>query len=315
MIIFGATGDLTHRKLVPALHQLKWGCHLPENFNLIGIGRRTKTKDEYIHDLLEGLKEHTNMEVEQATWDYLAKRIHYFKMDFASETEYSKLFEYLDKKKNEEGFSSNYLFYLAVAPDKFGLIVKNLKDHNISDQQDGWSRLVIEKPFGEDLQTAYNLNDEISKAFREDQIYRIDHYLAKEMIQNITMLRFQNTIFEPLWNNAYIDNIQISVWEKGGVGSRAGYYDKTGALRDMVQNHLLQTLAITAMEPPKSLDADDMRDSNVKLMSELVLYDKSKSKSDVVFGQYEGYQMESGVSNESRTETFAALKLFIDNHR
>lgn len=315
MIIFGATGDLTHRKLVPALHQLKWGCHLPENFNLIGIGRRTKTKDEYIHDLLEGLKEHTNMEVEQATWDYLAKRIHYFKMDFASETEYSKLFEYLDKKKNEEGFSSNYLFYLAVAPDKFGLIVKNLKDHNISDQQDGWSRLVIEKPFGEDLQTAYNLNDEISKAFREDQIYRIDHYLAKEMIQNITMLRFQNTIFEPLWNNAYIDNIQISVWEKGGVGSRAGYYDKTGALRDMVQNHLLQTLAITAMEPPKSLDADDMRDSKVKLMSELVLYDKSKSKSDVVFGQYEGYQMESGVSNESRTETFAALKLFIDNQR
>ncbi|SHE29156.1 glucose-6-phosphate dehydrogenase [Alkalibacter saccharofermentans] len=315
MIIFGATGDLTLRKLIPAIHQLKWGGYLPEDFNLVAIGRKPKDDAEYRENLLDGMKTLTNILVEQSTWDYISERIHYFKMDFSEDGEYERLHAYLEKNKKENNFSSNYLFYLAVAPDKFGFIVKNLKEKNISSENGNWSRLVIEKPFGENLQTAYDLNDEIAKAFNEENIYRIDHYLAKEMIQNITMLRFQNTIFEPLWRNTYIDNIQISVLEKDGVGSRGGYYDQTGALRDMVQNHLLQTLAITAMEPPASLGADDMRDSKVKLMSELVLFDPGKSKTDVIFGQYEGYHNETGIAEDSETETFAALKLFIDNPR
>ncbi|NTW73139.1 MAG: glucose-6-phosphate dehydrogenase (NADP(+)), partial [Eubacteriaceae bacterium] len=260
MIIFGATGDLTHRKLIPALHQLKYNKFLPDNFTVIAVGRKDKTDDQYRKELFESLKKYTTLLIDEESWNSVIQRVFYLKMDFLDPAQYTVLTSLLGGMDNECGLSSNYLFYLAVSPDFIGSIVNNLKSEGILTNARGWHRLVIEKPFGRDLESAYNLNDEITSVFSEDDIFRIDHYLAKEMIQNITMLRFQNSIFEPLWNREYIDNVQITVYEKEGVGTRGSYYDKTGALRDMVQNHLLQSLAITAMDPPKSMAANDIRD-------------------------------------------------------
>lgn len=315
MIIFGATGDLTHRKLIPALHQLKFNKFLPDNFAVIAIGRKDKTDDQYRKELLESLKKHTTLLIDEESWISVIQRVFYLKMDFLDPAEYAVLKNLLGGMNNDCGLSNNYLFYLAVAPDYIGSIVNNLQSEGILSNKRGWHRLVIEKPFGSDLESAYNLNDEITSVFNEDEIYRIDHYLAKEMIQNITMLRFQNSIFEPLWNREYIDNVQITVYEKEGVGTRGGYYDKTGALRDMVQNHLLQSLAITAMDPPKSMEANDIRDQKVKLMSNLIIFDNARRKEDVVIGQYESYTSEENIPKNSKTETFVAMKLEIDNDR
>lgn len=315
MIIFGATGDLTRRKLIPAIHQLQYGGHLPEHFQVVAIGRKDLTQEEYRTSLLESMLSFTKVLVDRDSWEAIAPRITYFKMELSVKEEYACLKEFLDHGVNNLGHSPNRLFYLAVAPEFFSVVVEGLHREGTLEERGNWNRLVLEKPFGKDLQSAKELNQNIQKAFREDQIYRIDHYLGKEMVQNITMLRFQNAIFEPLWNRRYIDNIQINVAESDGVGSRAQYYDQTGALRDMVQNHLLQTLAITAMDPPRSMDSDHVRDAKVKLMSELVLLTEESSKTQVVFGQYEGYQQEPDVKPSSKTETFVALKLFIDNAR
>lgn len=315
MIIFGATGDLARRKLIPALHQLQYGGHLPEQFQVVAIGRKDLTQEEYRESLLQSMMDYTKVLVDQDSWEHIARRITYFKMELSVKEDYACLKEFLDHGVTTMGHPPNRLFYLAVAPEFFTIVVEGLHKEGILEEKGSWNRLVLEKPFGKDLQSAKNLNETIQKAFREDQIYRIDHYLGKEMIQNITMLRFQNAIFEPLWNRRYIDNVQINVAESDGVGSRAQYYDHTGALRDMVQNHLLQTLAITAMDPPRSMDPDHVRDAKVKLMSELVLLTEETSKNQVVFGQYQEYLRESGVAPDSRTETFVALKLFIDNAR
>ncbi|QSX08628.1 glucose-6-phosphate dehydrogenase [Alkalibacter rhizosphaerae] len=315
MIIFGATGDLTRRKLIPALHQLQYGGHLPEDFQVVAIGRREITQEEYREDLFHAMVAYTRILIDEDSWETLARRITYYKMDLTKTEEYRGLQTFLKERQHGENFSCNQLFYLAMAPEFFTVIVDGLKDTGILEETGNWNRLVLEKPFGKDLASAKVLNENIQRAFREEQIFRIDHYLGKEMIQNITMLRFQNTIFEPLWNSRYIDNIQISVSELDGVGSRAPYYDQTGALRDMVQNHLLQTLAITAMDPPKTMEADQIRDAKVKLLSELILFTEETSKTNVVFGQYESYKNEIGVQENSVTETFVALKLFIDNAR
>jgi glucose-6-phosphate 1-dehydrogenase len=315
MIIFGATGDLTRRKLVPALHQLQYGSHLPPEFRVVAIGRKDLTQEAYREQLFEAMVEYTNLLIDEQSWNVVMSRITYYRMDLSQPDAYRELAAFLDQGRSTAILPGNRMFYLAVAPSFFPVIVRGLEENGIHLENGHWNRLVLEKPFGENLESAKILNEQLRRIYREDQIFRIDHYLGKEMIQNITMLRFQNTIFEPLWNSRYIDNIQISVSESVRVGSRADYYDQTGALRDMVQNHLLQTLAIAAMDPPQSMEADHVRDAKVKLMSELILFNEATSQTNILFGQYDGYKEEPGVSDSSVTETYVALKLYIDNAR
>lgn len=311
MIIFGSTGDLTQRKLIPAIHQLQYNGYLPDAFRVVAIGRRELSQQEYLENLFEAMVKHTKLLIDEYSWLKISERITYYKMDLTDLEDYKGLKEFLDGND----FPLNKLLYLAIAPELFSVVVQGLDENRILEEKGNWIRLVLEKPFGKDLESAKSLNENILSAFREDQIFRIDHYLGKEMIQNITMLRFQNAIFEPLWNHRYIDNIQICVAEMEGVGSRAQYYDHTGALRDMVQNHLLQTLAIAAMDPPKTMNADHVRDAKVKLLSQLGYFTEETSKSDILFGQYEGYQNEKDVLDDSDTETFVAMKVNIHNER
>lgn len=314
IIIFGGTGDLTHRKLIPALFQLYQNDFLTPDFSVISIGRRDKDTPEYRNDILDSSKRFSTKGLDEEKFEYFSKMITYFKLNFDHDKDYDKLLKELENRK-VEGVEDNYIFYLAVSPDFFSDIVENLELSNIRSKKSNWQRLVIEKPFGHDLESAKKLNESISKVFDEKDIYRIDHYVAKEMIQNINMLRFQNAIFGAIWNKDHIENVQITVLEKEGVGTRGGYYDDTGALRDMVQNHLLQLLAITAMEPPKSLKADDVRNEKVKVFNSLKPFALEKDSSNLVMGQYTGYQKEDKVSDDSTTETLVAAKVYIDNNR
>ena len=296
MVIFGGTGDLTHRKLIPALYQLDINGFLPEGLNVISVGRKHKTTEEYRNELRESVRKYSSRSFTEELFNDLAQRVEYFTLDFDSQKDYDSLSEFLNKRE-KEGKPENRLFYLAVSPDYFGKIVDSCEASGIT-AGSGWRRLVIEKPFGKDLESATALNSSISRVFPEKSIYRIDHYVAKEMIQNIMMLRFQNSIFESIWNRSHIDNVQITVLEKEGVGTRGGYYDHTGALRDMVQNHLLQLLAITAMEPPKSLDPDDVRDEKVRVFQALKDCTAECTEGNVLFGQYEGYRNEDRVHED-----------------
>lgn len=314
MIIFGGTGDLTNRKLIPALYQLHLNGYLPKDFSLISIGRRNLSNDEYQADIMESTRKFSNKALVEESFQEFSKSISYFKLDFDNKEDYSNLLKELESR-DVEGVEDNYLFYLAVSPDYFGHIVRNLKESGIRNKKSNWQRLLIEKPFGQNLESATKLNETISEVFEEKNIYRIDHYVAKEMIQNINMLRFQNAIFGSLWNREHIDNIQITVLEKEGVGTRGGYYDHTGALRDMVQNHLLQLLAITAMEPPLTMDADEVRNEKVKVFESLREFGKEDLEHRLVLGQYEGYTVEDKVTPESKTETLVATKIYIDNDR
>jgi len=314
MIIFGGTGDLTHRKLIPALYQLHINGFLPEDFSAISIGRRDKSTEEYRKDLLTSIKKFSSRNFEEESFESFSKKISYFRLNFEDKEDYDILLKEL-QSRDKEGISDNYMFYLAVSPNYFSEIVENLQASSIREKQSNWQRLVIEKPFGQDLDSAIKLNGSISKVFDEKDIYRIDHYVAKEMIQNINMLRFQNAIFGSIWNKDHISNVQITVLEKEGVGTRGGYYDGTGALRDMVQNHLLQLLAITAMEPPKSLDTDDVRNEKVKVFSSLRPFTSENLDEKLILAQYEGYQAEDKVDSDSTTETLVATKIFIDNDR
>jgi len=314
MVIFGGTGDLTHRKLIPALYQLYINKYLPKDFSLISIGRRDKTTEEYRSDLLASTKRFSTRNLDDESFESFSRMITYFRLDFNNEKDYERLLKELSDK-DQDGILDNYMFYLAVSPDYFTEIVENLKTSKIRKKKSNWQRLIIEKPFGQDLESATRLNAAISKVFDEKDIYRIDHYVAKEMIQNINMLRFQNAIFESIWNRTHINNVQITVLEKEGVGTRGGYYDDTGALRDMVQNHLLQLLAITAMEPPKTLDADDVRNEKVKVFKALRDFTRDDLGEKLILGQYNGYQKEDKVDDASSTETLVATKVFIDNKR
>ncbi|MFO7887928.1 MAG: glucose-6-phosphate dehydrogenase [Eubacteriales bacterium] len=315
MIIFGGTGDLTKRKLIPAIHELGKGKYLPKEFKVIGIGRRGINQEEYSNMLYKGITEYTNIETNPKLWNEISKKIYYLKMDFTKPSEYKRLYEYLLEDNKKEKISSNLMFYLAVSPEYFGGIVNNLKENNIIDEDNQWNRMVIEKPFGKNFKSAKKLNNEISKVFKENQIFRIDHYLGKEMIQNITMLRFENSIFEPIWNNKHIENIQIIVSEKQGIGLRGEYYDNTGALKDMIQSHLLQILAVTTMEYPKNFHMNSIRNAKAKLLEDLVFYTDDNNKENIIFGQYEGYNDEERISQHSNRETFVAMKVFIKNKR
>lgn len=325
MVIFGGTGDLTHRKLMPALYNMLLDGLLPKHFRVVAIGRRDKTEEEYRNDIRNSIEKHSRNKVDESKWVILREMIKYYRFDFRNLEGYADLKNYLDNLDKSAGTKRNRIYYLAVAPEYFETIVQGLHMSEMTKTQNGWSRLVIEKPFGKDLATARQLNGKLLEVFDESSIYRIDHYLGKEMIQNIMVLRFCNLIFESIWSNKFIDNIQISLTEKLGVGTRGEYYEKSGAMRDMVQNHIMQILSLVAMEPPVNLNTDSIRTEKLKVIEAIEDITPEFLRDNIVFGQYGrgiidgvpvvGYREEENVPNDSNTETFVALKLHINNFR
>ena len=326
IVIFGATGDLTHRKLLPALYNLAADGELPPAVSVIGFARRPKSDDDFRKEMEEAVKKFSRQGVRDEIWNTFAQSLFYHQSDFADESGFKTLAQRLEKIDKERGTRGNRLFYFAVGPEQFEPILKHLKTAGLNKAAEGsWARVIVEKPFGTDLKSARELNRVISSSFSEEQTYRIDHFLGKETAQNILVLRFANAIFEPLWNTRYIDHVQISAAETLGVEGRAGYYETAGALRDMVQNHLLQLLCLVAMEAPSDLRADSIRDEKVKVVRCLRRMTADEVATNVVRGQYAdgaingkpvpAYRSEDKVNSNSTTETFVALKLNIDNWR
>jgi glucose-6-phosphate 1-dehydrogenase len=312
IVIFGASGDLTQRKLVPALHSLACEGVLPDQVRILGVARSEYSDEAFRDQLYEGVEAYARRKPAVCElWGGFADRHTYLQGDYDDAETYRRLAERLETFDREDGTQGNRLFYLAVPPVVYPTIVEQLGEAGLNRSESGWVRVVIEKPFGHDYESARDLNECMHHVFDEDQIFRIDHYLGKETVQNILAFRFANTIFEPLWSRVYIDQVQISVTESEVIGRRAGYYDKAGVLRDMFQNHLLQLLTLTAMEPPTAFNADALRDEKVKVLQAV----RSSAEEDVVFGQYEGYLDEEGVAPDSSTPTFAALRFYVDNWR
>lgn len=310
--IFGGTGNLTYNKLIPAYYQLFIEGRMKDNVSIVAIGRRDKNSDLYREELYPILKKKVK-EFSDETFEQFKKLVHYFQMDFADEEGYKELHTYMNKTDAEHNASGNRIYYLATSPTDFPFISEQLKDKGLLDNC-GFSRAVFEKPFGFDLDSALKINATISAIFGEENIYRIDHYLGKEMIQNINMVRFSNQIFSTVWNKESIDNVQISVKESVGVEERGGYYDDSGALRDMVQNHLLQILALVAMEPPVGFSTKQVREQKVKVLKKLRV-NKNLADRELIFGQYAGYKDEVKVDPDSVTETFVAMKCQVDTPR
>ncbi|WP_166240704.1 glucose-6-phosphate dehydrogenase [Paenibacillus turpanensis] len=324
--IFGATGDLAQRKLFPAIYSMYREGKLGQNFAVVGLARRPRTREQFREDVQASIEEFCRFKPDNnEEWNAFAEHFEYMSLDVSSVpgfVELCKLAEQLDERFETGG---NRLFYLALAPEHFGIVAHNLKNGGLL-EGDGWRRLVIEKPFGYDLSSAEKLNSELCEVFKEEQIYRIDHYLGKEMVQNIGIIRFANAFFEPLWNNKHIANVQITLGETVGVEDRGGYYDRSGALRDMGQNHMLQMITMIAMEPPSRLNPEDIRDEKVKVLRSLRKYRSTEEvRGHVVRGQYAegtlngkpvpGYREEDKVAPDSTTETYFAAKVFVDNFR
>lgn len=310
IVILGASGDLTQRKLVPALHSLCCDDLLSPSTRVLGVARSEFGDGEYREHLYEGIAEYARHNDEVcAQWEKFGQRFSYLSGGYDDPDTYRRVAERLAAlDAAENGTEGNRLFYLAVPPSLGPGIIRKLGEAGLN-RSPGWTRVIVEKPFGRDLESAHHLNEQIHEVFREDQVYRIDHYLGKETVQNIMTFRFANAIFEPIWNMKYVDQIQITVAESGGVGRRGGYYDQAGVLRDMFQNHLVQLLTLTAMEPPAVWDADALRDEKVKVIR------AARAGEPVVRGQYRGYRDEEGVAPDSRTPTFAALPFYVDNWR
>lgn len=325
MVIFGGTGDLTRRKLMPAIYNLAVDKLIPDNFTVVAIGRRDYNEEVYKNEIYEAIERYSRNKINNTIWKKLDRMIHYYHLDFLNMDGYLELKKYLEELDEKFNTKGNRMFYLAVAPEYFETIVSGLQKSGMAIREGAWSRLVIEKPFGKDLATASALNKALLTVFPEESIFRIDHYLGKEMIQNIMVLRFCNSIFEAIWNNKFIDNIQITLAEKLGVGTRGGYYEHSGAMRDMIQNHILQILSLVAMEPPVNLKTDSIRSEKLKVLEAIEEISPEFLKNNVVFGQYgpgiidgvpvPGYRQEPNVPNDSLTETFVALKLHINNFR
>lgn len=326
LVIFGATGDLTHRKLIPALYNLAAEGALPPAITIIGFARRDKTSEQFRKELEEATRKFSRTPVNDELWASFADSIVYHRSPFDDAEGYARLAKEMEAADAKRGTGGNRLYYLAVAPDQFPVILDHLRSSGLSKAAQGsWSRVIVEKPFGKDLATARQLNNLVSEVFPESDTYRIDHYLGKETAQNIMVMRFANSIFESLWDNNHVSHVQITAAEPLGVEGRAGYYDTSGAMRDMVQNHLLQLLTLTAMEPPTSLSADAIRDEKVKVLRSLRPLRGDDVFKHVVRAQYTaglingqpvpGYREAEGVPKDSVTETFVALQVNIDNWR
>ncbi len=330
IVVFGATGDLTGRKLIPALYNLARDGHMPSRFSIVGFARRPKADDEFRNDLFDALKEFSRTHPDhREEADNFLHNVTYQTGQLDSVEDFRALAARLDELEKEKNLPGNRLFYLAVSPEYFEPIVYAMRDAGLAQpkQEDGsWVRVIIEKPFGEDLKTARELNRKVQSVFHESQIYRIDHYLGKETVQNLLAFRFANSIFEPLWSSRYIDHVQITMAEEVGMPGRRGqYFDKAGITRDVVQNHVLQLLCLTAMEPPASLDADSLRDEKVRVLRAIKTMTVEEVEENVVRGQYGAgslrgkdllaYRSENQIDPQSVTETYVAMKLRIRNWR
>ncbi|MFA7418319.1 MAG: glucose-6-phosphate dehydrogenase [Melioribacteraceae bacterium] len=323
-VIFGASGDLTKRKLIPAIYSLFVQNLLPDSFALLGVSRTHLDDEAFRQNMKLALQEFREIE-EHTKEDEFLDKVYYQAINTEDVNDYRILKKRLHDLRVKYEISGNAIYYLSTPPNLYGVIPKNLAAHKMNDESGGWKRLIIEKPFGYDLETAEKLKQEILDSWNENQIYRIDHYLGKETVQNLLVTRFSNGIFEPLWNRNFIDHVEVTSAESIGVEGRGGYYESSGALRDMVQNHLLQIVALVAMEPPTSLEAGSIRNEILKVIQAFRPIKQEEVKSVAIRGQYTsskvkgeqriGYREEKGVASESTTETFAALKFYIDNWR
>ncbi len=318
LVIFGASGDLTRRKLFPALYSLALRRLLPEKFGVVGVARSEESDDEFRERMKHAVQEFGRDEFRNETWEWLAGGMRYVPTDFADEPGEDRVVEALNELDRERGTAGNRVYYLAVPPAAIAMLVHAIGKRRSTD---GWTRLIIEKPFGHDLASARELNGQVLEHFEEREVFRIDHYLGKETVQNLLALRFANGIFEPVWNRQFVDHVQITVAESIGIEGRAAFYEEAGAIRDVFQNHMLQLVALTAMEPPIDFTADSVRNEKVKVLRAL----HTPGPKHVVRGQYgrgfiegeevPGYREEEGVGPDSMTETYVAAKLFVDNWR
>ncbi|MEL7005700.1 MAG: glucose-6-phosphate dehydrogenase, partial [Bacteroidota bacterium] len=326
LIIFGASGDLTARKLIPALYDLYKGDYLPDNYIILGTSRSDLGDEEFRRRVLLESKYIDVANEDQELINNFSKKIYYQDLGEDYTSDYSTLGARINDLNEEFQTDHNYIFYLSTPPGVYKGIAKSLQSAGLSDESKGWSRLIVEKPFGYSLETAVALNNDLQQYFKESQIYRIDHYLGKETVQNLLVTRFSNSVFEPLWNRNYIRHIEITNAESIGVEKRGGYYDKSGALRDMFQNHLLQVVSLVAMEPPLEATAEEIRNEKVKALKSMrLMTDVETIQKNTIRAQYmpthfdgesiKGYREEEGVDPESLTETFAAIKFYIDNWR
>ncbi|HEX5102338.1 MAG TPA: glucose-6-phosphate dehydrogenase [Pirellulaceae bacterium] len=313
VVIFGASGDLTSRKLIPALYSLHVKGRLPDQTRIVGVSRTKFSSEAWREQLAETTAKFAGQDFQAESWKAFAAHVFYHPGDIDQPASFAELSKLLEKL--EGGASAMRLYYLATAPSLYAPAIGQLGAAGLADETQGVRRIVIEKPFGTDLASAEALNKETHQVFREEQVYRIDHYLGKETVQNLLVLRFANSIFEPIWNRRYIDHVQITVAEEVDVGRRAGYYDHAGVLRDMFQNHLLQLLMITAMEAPARYSSEFVRDEKVKVLGAIQPLTPEAVGTETVRGQYEGYLQAEGVTPGSQTATFAAIKLNIDNWR
>ena len=334
IVIFGATGDLTHRKLLPALYNLALDGLLPPGSSVVGVARRPKTDEQFRKEMLDGVNEFSRSRpVQPQVWDTFVQGLFYVQSEFHDVAGFERLKAKLTEIEKTRSTNNNHLFYMATPPDAYPLIAANLGKVGLVLREStrdpehamGWSRLVVEKPFGRDLRSARELNRQLHAVFSERQIYRIDHYLGKETVQNLLVFRFANLIFEPIWNREYVDNVQITVAETVGLEGRASYYDNAGAIRDMIQNHMMQLVSLVGMEPPVAFDADGVRDEKVKVLRAIPPMSREQVQLRTVRAQYSagamngkpvpGYCQEPDLPPDSITETYVALKLSIDNWR